>query len=34
MRAGFAAEDELFLDCWFSTEAQQRINELAASLRS
>lgn len=34
MRAGFAAEDELFLDCWFSAEAQQRVNELAASLRS
>jgi enoyl-CoA hydratase len=34
MRAGFRAEDELFLDCWFSAEAQQRITELAASLRS
>lgn len=32
MRAGFPAEDELFLDCWFSAEAQQRIAELARSL--
>jgi enoyl-CoA hydratase len=32
MRAGFAAEDRQFLECWFSAEAQQRIAELASSL--
>jgi enoyl-CoA hydratase/carnithine racemase len=32
MRVSSAAEDERFLDCWFSAEAQQRIAELATSL--
>mgnify|MGYP001217554550 FL=1 len=34
MRAGFAAEDELFLDCWFSAEAQPRIAARATRLSS
>lgn len=32
MRAGSAAEDEDFLDCWFSDTTRQRIAELATSL--